>query len=404
MMPWNKEKTMTDPKTSGPALRIGILTYHFSDNFGALMQAYGLQSWLKSQGCRAEFINYRPAHVEAGGSLRDLIKARGAKAKAKIVYLRLSALRNQLFGDRSQQELLHRFQRETLGVTSAPLHDEAATDAWLSTPAGKFDMLVCGSDQIWAPSQQRGIDPVYYLHFPQGAQGARRISYAPSFGKATLDPAYEAEVIGYLRDLDGLSAREQSGVEIVTRLSGRPTAYVPDPTILLGDFRPLAAQAPGVGQGHVFCYALRTGQGIRDVAELAAQKTGGRILSPHNPHRRWKEIGETIHPSPEEWVAHVELAAFVVSNSFHGTVFSILFRKPFLSVALPGAKASLNERSANLLSSLGLRHRLVDASDMANVRRRMEEPIDWQTVEERLTAMQEAGRGYLRKELESLYP
>lgn len=393
---------MKHPNMPNPTLRIGILTYHFSDNFGALMQAYGLQTWLKAQGYQAEFVNYRPSHVEAGGSLSDVIKVKGAKAKAKIIYLRLSALRNQLFGNRDQHAMLQKFQSQNLGVTSAPLGDEAAVGEWLNTPEGRFDMLVCGSDQIWAPSQQRGIDPVYYLHIPQGAQGARRISYAPSFGKATLDKAYEAEVAGYLQDMDGLSAREQSGVEIVSRLSGKPTAYVPDPTILLGDFRPLAAQAKEVGEGHVFCYALRTGQGIRDVAQLAAETTGGRILSPHNPHRRWKEIGETIYPSPEAWVAHVERAAFVVSNSFHGTVFSILFRKPFLSVALPGAKASLNERSANLLRSLGLQDRLVDASDMVNVRRRMAEPIDWEAVQERLSAMQEAGRNYLRQELESL--
>ncbi|WP_172331814.1 polysaccharide pyruvyl transferase family protein [Mangrovicoccus sp. HB161399] len=382
--------------------RIGIFTYHFSDNFGALMQAYGLRRWLMDQGCEAEFVNYHPEHVEAGGSLADLLKSGSLKSKAKIVYLKLSALQRKLFGNRDQIEMFHRFQSGTLGVSGPVLRTAEEVDAFLASPGGRFDMLICGSDQIWAPSQQYGIDPVYYLDFPGGAQGARRISYAPSFGRATLDPAYETEVAGYLAGFDGLSAREKSGVEIVETLAQRPTAWVPDPTILLGDYSGLAAAAANVGEGHVFCYALRTGQGIREVAAMAGEKTGGKVLSPYNIHRRWPEIGETVYPSPEQWIAHVAKASFVVSNSFHGTVFSILFRKPFLTVGLPGSRAALNERSKNLLSSLGLLDRFVMGDDTETVRRRLGEPVDWETAEPKLAALQASGRGYLRSELQAL--
>ncbi|WP_161555681.1 polysaccharide pyruvyl transferase family protein [Mangrovicoccus ximenensis] len=254
--------------------RIGIFTYHFSDNFGALMQAYGLRKWLMDQGCEVEFVNYHPEHVEAGGSIADLLKSGSLKSKAKIVYLKLSAVQRKLFGNRDQIEMFHRFQSGALGVSGPVLRTAEEVDAFLASPAGRFDMLICGSDQIWAPSQQYGIDPVYYLDFPGGAQGARRISYAPSFGRATLDPAYETEVAGYLAGFDGLSAREKSGVEVVEALAQRPTAWVPDPTILLGDYSGLAAGAADVGEGHVFCYALRTGQGIREVAAMAGEPSG----------------------------------------------------------------------------------------------------------------------------------
>lgn len=389
----------------GRRIRAGLLTYHFSDNFGALMQAYGLRTWLRRQGVDAQFINYHPGHVEDGGRLRNPLDPRQAKANAKILYLKLAAIQRRFFGDRAQARKFADFQAEDLGVVGPRLETAAEVQAFLLRPENRFDLLICGSDQIWAPSQQYGVDPVYYLDFPSGAQGARRAAYAPSFGRADLDPVYEAAVRGYLAGFDGLSARERSGVEIVASLTGRDVAWVPDPTILLGDYAELAARAGADsegrgGEGHVFCYALRTGQGIREVAEAAAALTGAPIVSPYNVHRRWREIGATIHPSPAEWVSQVARAGYVVSNSFHGTVFAILFRKPFVSVALPGKRAALNERSRTLLVALGLESRFVDAADMTAARRILAAPVDWSVAEPRLAAMQAQGRAYLAAQIE----
>ncbi len=384
--------------TSRP-LRAGILTYHFSDNFGALMQAYGLRTWLRGEGVDAEFVNYHPSHVEDGGGLQAPLDLRRMKANAKILYMRAAGMHRRLFGDKEQAGKFAAFQVEDLGVRGPRLESGAQVDAFLRQPEGRFDLLICGSDQIWAPSQQYGIDPVYYLDFPGGAQGARRISYAPSFGKATLDPAYEAEAARYLSGFDGLSARESSGTEIIARLTGRSVARVPDPTILLGDYAELAARSGAAGEGHVFCYALRTGQGIREVAEAAGALTGARVVSPYNVHRRWAEIGETIHPSPAEWVSYAARSRYIVSNSFHGTVFGILFRKPFVTVALPGPRQALNERSRSLLAALGLEARLVDAADMKQARRVLETPIDWSDAETRLSTMQAEGRAYLAAQI-----
>jgi hypothetical protein len=390
---------MQETTTSKP-LKIGLLTYHFSDNFGAGLQAYGLREWLRRQGAEANFINYHPSHVEAGGTFQSPFKAGGLKANLKIVYLWLSRVRHEMFGNAKQKDLFVRFQRDTLGVTGPRLPTAQAVDAFLTSPEGRFDLLICGSDQIWAPSQQFGIDPVYYLDFPSGAQGARRASYAPSFGRASLDPAFEEAATGYLAVFEGLSAREKSGVETVKKLSGRDVAWVPDPTILLGDFTPFVdSHGDDIGEDHVFCYALRTGSGIRDVAEAASATSGVPVISPFNPHRRWREIGTTIYPSPEQWVAHLAKSKFVVTNSFHGTVFSILFRKPFLTVELPGARAGLNERSRSLLTALGLEDRMVDGSNAAQVQDMLSRPIDWNSVEPRLSALQNAGRAYLTDQL-----
>ncbi|MCB5425824.1 polysaccharide pyruvyl transferase family protein [Altererythrobacter sp. CC-YST694] len=381
----------------GTKLRIGILTFHFSENFGALLQAYGLRSWLAGLGHTVEFINYHPSHVEAGGSFSRLLDPRALKANAKIAYLKLTSLRERLFGNKGQAEAFADFRRGELGLTGAPLRDLAEVEAHLAAMPVPYDLIVLGSDQVWSASEQHGLDRVYFADFAV-PEGTRRISYAPSFGKATVAPEYRDELRRMLAGLDGISCREASGAAIVRELTGREIACVPDPTLLLGDFAALSRQADGP-QGHVFCYALRSAGGIREVTDWVGKELGAPILSPYNAHRRWKEIGQTVYPSPAEWVALVDRAAYVVTNSFHGTVFSILLQKPFLVAGLPGKRAALNERALNLLGELGLQDRFIENGDLAMAQRRFAEPIEWEEVNERLRRLQLDGRDYLDREL-----
>jgi len=377
--------------------RIGILTYHFSENFGALMQAYGLRQWLLEQGHQAEFVNYHPRYVEEGGDFKNLLSPAFFRRNLKVAYLRVSTLQRRMFGSRLQAQQFETFRHDTLGVDGPRLENEDDVEAFFASPAGRFDILVCGSDQIWNPSPQKGLDPVYFLAMKDAA-AARHVAYAPSFGKGSLDPAFDGDVRRFLSGMQGLSVREESGVGIVLRITGRDAVCVPDPTILLGDFSKLLERAEPVGQGHVFCYALRTGEGIREVATQVSQALGAGIVSPYNVHRRWREIGKTVYPSPAGWVAMIDRASFVVTNSFHGTVLSVLLRKPFLTVGLPGAKGGLNERVRNLLSQLDLMDRFVQAGDLETTRHRLGEEIDWKGVGDKLKRMQDIGRLYLFNE------
>lgn len=379
-------------------MHIGLLTYHFSENFGALMQAYGLRQWLITRGHKVEFINYHPSYVEDGGDFRRVWDPKQAKTNAKIAYLKLSNLQRRLFGNKEQAEAFERFRKDALGISGKALHTKADVDAMLAAQAKPFDLISVGSDQIWNPSQQYGLDPVYFADLAV-KPGTRRISYAASFGKNTIDARFEPQVRTLIRSLDGISAREESGAEIARRLSGREVTCVPDPTLLLGDFEPLIAKSEPVEQGKIFCYTLRTGQGIREVADQASKILGAEVVSPYNVHRRWAEIGRTIYPSPYGWLASIKAARFVLTNSFHGTVFAILMRKPFLVVGLPGAKKSLNERALNLLSLVGLEHRFVAGDDLEGAKRLMSEEIDWAPVERRLAELQQTGAGFLESQL-----
>lgn len=378
-------------------LKIGILTYHFSDNYGALLQAYSLSQWLMGQGHDVEFINYHPWHVEEGGEFRRLWDPNRTRANLKIAYLKLSRIQHALFGNQAMATKFDAFRHDILRVTGKKLRSLAEVEAYLRTLPQPYDFIVLGSDQIWAASQQFGLDPVYFADFAVPAS-TRRISYAPSFGKASIDPAHALELRRMLEGLDGVSVREQSGAAMAAELIGRPVACVPDPTILLGDFSTLTA-APAESQGHVFCYALRSGQGIREVATQVAGAAKAPILSPYNPHRRWREIGRTVFPSPPEWISLLHRASFVVTNSFHGTALSINLQRPFVVVSLPGTRRGLNERAINLLEAVGLRHRFIECGDTVAAQRLFEEPIDWSATQAKVEALSESGRIYLRDNL-----
>ena len=377
-------------------MNIGILTFHFSDNYGAALQAYALRRWLTEQGHHARFIDYRPAHIEHGGRLSVPTSPAKLKANLKVVYLAASSFVNQHFGHQGQKEKFVRFREHFLDLPggSAPPDNDASLAA-----AQSFDLIVAGSDQIWSPSQHHGFDPNYFLHFAQSFP-ARKISYAASFGRDRVSAAEAAQLPRLLRHFDAISVREASGVTLVERATGQKPANVPDPTLLHSNYAELTERAPsGHENPYVFCYGLRSPDNIRQTADLVSKRLNCPILSPHNPHRRWVEIGNTVHPDPGEWVSLVKNASFVVTNSFHGTVFALLFKKPFIVAGLTGERATANARAINLLRAVGLENRFTPGFTAQNVQTLMAREIDWAEVDQRLAALRQAGNDFLSTQL-----
>lgn len=374
-------------------MKIGILTYHFADSYGALMQAYALRTWLRRQGHDAEFVTYHPAHVEGGGPFDAPWDLRKWRKNATILYMRLTALQRGLFANRPYVESFEQFRKDHLGV-SGPALETMEDVAGEALP----DVLICGSDQIWNPSAQRGLDPVYFLQI-RGAERCYRFSYAASFGRATLDPAFHAEAGGLLSGLNGISVREQSGIDIVSTISGRNAVCVPDPTLLLGDFSGLLAHAKPGPRGHIFSYALRAGEPVAAICRQAASRLDAEVVSPFNPAQRWPKIGTTIYPSPIDWLAGIDRSALVVSNSFHGIALSIILKRPFIAASLPGTKQGLSERIRNLLVLSGLEDRLVTEYNEGRIDELLQTPINWLQTEQRLRLQRQDGEQFLQTQL-----
>lgn len=375
-------------------MRIGILTFHFSENFGALLQAYALRKWLSDFGHTVEFIQYHPAHVEGGAAVQLSLTRAALKANAKSLYLGASAFLHRHFGNQDQASRFAEFRATQLGISGAPLRSAEE----LKAATAHYDLIVAGSDQIWSPSVQYGFDPAYFLTFAADSH-TRRISYAASFGRDSLTPQQLESIAPLLRSLSSISVRELSGVDIVRAASGCDSTCVPDPTLLHRQYDDLLRASRDNSSGHIFCYALRTGEVVREVANVVADALSAPICSPYNVHRRWREIGTTVYPGPAEWVSQLAKARFVVTNSFHGTVFSILFRKPFLVAELPGSRAAMNARSRNLLAQLNLMSRYVEKDGLLRVGELVQAPIDWDSVSARQETLRRQGTSFLEREL-----
>lgn len=382
-------------------MNVGILTFHFSDNYGAALQAYALRRWLTEHGHRAHFIDYRPAHIEHGGRLSLPTSPEKLKANLKVVYLALSSFLHQHFGNRDQRDKFAHFRERFLDVAS----DAAPTDNGASLAAAQaFDLIVAGSDQIWSPSQHFGFDPNYFLAFADAFR-ARKISYAASFGRDRVSSSEAEQLPRLLHHFDAISVREASGVTLVEQATGQRPANVPDPTLLHDNYTELTDRAPiAPDEPYVFCYGLRSPDNIRQTAELVSRQLNCRILSPHNPHRRWAEIGTTVYPDPGEWVGLVKNARFVVTNSFHGTVFALLFRKPFIVAGLTGDKAAANARAINLLRAVRLENRFAPSFSEHSTQALMNSPIDWANVDQRLGDLRQAGSDFLSAQLRAATP
>lgn len=251
-------------------MKVGILTYHFSENYGALFQAYALREWFIGRGLTAEFVNYHPSYVEQGGSLDQPWKLSLWRKNATILYMKQAYLRRKFFGDKAQRERFEGFRRNVLGATGPRL--KRSQD--LAPEMARYNMLFCGSDQIWNPSIQRGLDPVYFLDIP-GADHARKVAYAPSFGRCAIEPEYNAELAVLVGKLDGVSVRETTGLDVLDAagIARECACVVPDPTVLLGSFDKLLGDDV-TPDDSVFCYALRTDEVIRNVATQSTRSSG----------------------------------------------------------------------------------------------------------------------------------
>ena len=375
-------------------MKVGLFTYHFSENYGALYQAYALRQWLLQSGIEAEFVNYHPSYVEEGGALDRPWKPSLWRKNVTILYVKQAYLRRRLFGNRSQRAQFEMFRREMLGVTGPRLRNVED----LVPEMAQYDILVCGSDQIWNPSIQRGLDPVYFLDIP-GTDDIHKVAYAPSFGRTEIEPEFHDKLPRLVSRMNGISVREATGLDILEKagIERDRCLVMPDPTILLGKFDELIkSETEGaLSDDSVFCYALRTDETIREVAEETARLTGGMLQAPRSPHQRWRDIGEGIAPGPLEWLQTLARSRMVVSNSFHGVALSLVLNRPFIAVGLPGKRVGMNARVQNLLTVAGLTDRFLTTSEPEAIRALTDMPIDWESANDRLEAVRAEAEAYL---------
>lgn len=353
--------------------KIGILTHPLDVNYGGVLQAYALQEVLRRMGHDVRTV--------------DVIIAPRNKCKQllKLVLLPLlNILRPGRYSSRRQRAMhrrhIERFVRDNIRLT-VPVKTHADAEELASY---RFDAWIVGSDQCWRAAYVP--DPwMHFLGFVPEASAIKRIAYAVSIGTDTWDysPATTAVCAGLAKRFDAVSVRESSAVALCREHLGVEAVHLIDPAMLLSadDYRMLVSDdnilpAPP----SVTAYILDPTQAKNALVDaVAAQmEIPVRVLSTSFKHADPefdRKYADTYIPVTQ-WLESFADAGFIVTDSFHGAVFSIIFNKPFMVI---GNKARGMARFASLLGMFGLEDRLVEPGT-AITPEMIARPIDWGRV------------------------
>ena len=361
--------------------KTGLLTFYHIHHYGAALQAAATKWSVEALGASCDVnqnnaLFRRPSGI--GSALSDLHTAAHYPA-LKRRYDRFNA-----------------FERDVLGVREPPYGSlNELRDANLP-----YDLLISGSDQIWNPLifPDRRFDPVFFGTFSK----ARKIAYAPSFGLPRLPNGMDAELKGYLSDFSHLSAREQSGQDILRNVTGADVPVVLDPVLLRTEHQwsaVAAAPEPFPNGPYLLCYFIHPPVLLAPYIRLLSDALKFPVVQLCGARRKAFPGARCIlDAGPAEFVRLFRDAAFVLTNSFHGTAFSVLFQRPFFTAVAPGEQAEPEKsRSYHLLQRLGLTDRVVGLGHTAA----LDASIDWQNVRDCLRKEREISLSYLRQ---AVYP
>ena len=309
---------------------VGIIT-KMSKNYGAVLQAYALKRSIEKLGHSTSVINYNGAV----GNDTYLLYKKG------FGYFTFKYNIHRLLHRRDLKNSIKKFQ--DFRLKNFNLTTPYVNYTSLKKTPPKASIYVVGSDQVWNPKIL--FSPIYYLRF--GNDGATRISYAASFGEKNIHPDYKNVIKKYLEKFDAISVREDSGAALVHEL-GLNAKVVLDPTLLLGkDEWAKIAKAPlNIPEHFILCYFLHYPpqidyilKQIKEVYKVTVVNIATDVgIKKIGDVQRW-DIG------PEEFIWLFQNADAVVTSSFHGTVFSIIFDRPFYTL-------SLNKHDGRLFSLL----------------------------------------------------
>ncbi|WP_189575214.1 polysaccharide pyruvyl transferase family protein [Marinobacter zhanjiangensis] len=371
-------------------MRVAILTQPLGHNYGGLLQAFALQKHLRDQGHTVETLDRR-APAQPVQAARDY----GINV-AKFLLGRIGTIPTRQ-RHAMMFQALESFRDRHISLSERIASEQGIRDYYRQHP---FDAFIVGSDQVWRPRYSPSLTN-YFLDFLDDInRPARRLSYAASFGVDHWEftPEATARCRDLLRRFDVVSVREQSGVDLCKQHLGRTAQCIPDPTFLLErkDYEAVIDGKPAPGnQGKVLTYVLDGQAAKQQIVHRVVDGLGKNHFTV-KPQKSLMEVtkasfDECCYPGVDAWLQGFRDASFVVTDSFHGTVFSILFNKPFISV---GNRTRGLSRFQSLLSQFGLQDRLVEHADDITTER-LQAEIDWSRVNVLRRQQQDLGRQFL---------
>lgn len=328
-------------------MKIGILTFHDADNYGAVLQAYALKEIVKKIEKDVEIINYKQPYILNDYKIISIGKTKDINGIIKSIIISLLHLHISII----KKIKFNSFRNKYMDITKDIFLN-------LSDIKGK-DVYVVGSDQVWNGDLTH-YDKAFFLEFC--TRNKKRIAYAASIGKDNItdyDWNYFRENIN---DIDYISLREDSAVKIIQSITEKKVYHVLDPTLLMD--RSLWDEVccrNKIKYKYILVYKLSNNEGVLKFAETIARRLNLKVICisdsiKKNRHgfKNIKRVGVT------EFVALFKNASFILTDSFHGTAFSIIFNKNFITI--PCEKRA--NRMISLLDMLKLNDRIIKSNQI----------------------------------------
>jgi len=366
-------------------MKIGILTYFIGQNYGAALQAYATMLALQRLGHSPVFIYYYqpwskgPSFFNPKSYVGRTVGGTFYKCKWMWKHFRLRLKFNQF------EQLL-------------PKTSNYGSDVSLlkRTPPD-CDLFLVGSDQVWNCSSGFGAVEAYFLPFEHGS--SLKISYASSLGGHEFPQDCLECIKKYLSSFTAISVRESSSVPYLNRLGFSNVSWVPDPTLLLSseDYHNLISNTESLKK-YSFVYILNNNS--EGLVEKVRRCIGNYELVLNIViHDFMLAEAKNITVTVQEFVSYLSKASLVVTNSFHCSVFAVLFHRPFFVIPLEGGYKNGNVRLKDFLSEIGLQDRILKDNEETCLSQA--EDIDWESVDKRVQALRQRGWDFLNSSLKN---
>lgn len=377
--------------------KIAILTLPLHSNYGGLLQAFALQKALASLGHQSLLINNKTSNYPNWRKRISFAKQKVFQLIKGGAVLRpdLTSKRNKKIIGEHSAKFVERYIHKTDLVPSIFNFEDVKSY--------NFEGYVVGSDQVWRPNYTPSI-ATYFYDFLKPISSIKKISYAASFGVDHWQySSQETENCAKLAKMfDAVSVREDSGISLCQENLNVDAVKVLDPTLLIDkrEYEVLVENAQLTKpKGRLFTYILDRSASNIEMEEKAAKylNTNHFTAMPRKDMRNLsaENIKEFIFPPVEEWINGFMSAEYIITDSFHGTLFSIIFNKKFISI---GNKRRGLSRFTSILKQLGLENRLIlDVSDFSP--ELLNEDVDWDSVNIKLEMERKESLDFLKNNL-----
>ena len=382
--------------------KVGLVTCYFKSNYGSLLQAYATQKFLDSLKIENETIDVdKNIDFKKGKRkyyMSQIFNFTFIKSKLGMIKLKLDKKINKELGKNiSIREKKFKEFRNQFRLTK-----ELNTYAELKQYCKKFDNVLVGSDQLWLPVNV--VSDYYTLNWVPDE--INKISFSTSFGVSSIPEKYEELYKKFLNRINYLSTREESGKKIIKDLTGRDAKIVCDPTLLFNkeEWMDIQEKEAIIKEKYILCYFLGNSIEYRKFAERLKEKTGYKIISINHcdEYVKYSDVFADETPydiGPAEFLNLIRNAEYVCTDSFHGTVFSLINNVNFFVFRRYNKKSkiSTNSRLDSLLGIVNLKERLLEGNE--DIDKTIEMNIDFSNVNKKLEEFRSDSKEFLEKAL-----